>query len=141
MADLPTSSPLGGGVYQVATLPSPPADSRASSPGSDLDTDEQDGHTDSSTPDDSRPGSVPESEGGGGGEEEEEAPGQLRCLTVLDSHIPLGTVTWRVGGAREVASAAAGAQVQSTELDLSANPRIWPNLATLLYGPLQCEGP
>ena len=102
------------GVYQEATLPPPPTYSAPSSPRADTEINEQHGDTDSSSPDVSQQGSVPETEGG------EEVPGQLRCLEVLDGHIPLGSVTWRGGGARATREVASGAQVQSMEV-LSAN--------------------
>ena len=106
-------------MYQEATLPPPPVDSPPrppSPPRADPEINEQHGDSDSSTPEDSQQGSLPESEGG------EEVPGQLRSLQVLDGHIPLGSVVWRGGGARATrgVALAAGVKVQSTEV-LTAN--------------------
>ncbi|XP_030228460.1 ankyrin repeat and MYND domain-containing protein 1 [Gadus morhua] len=92
-----------------ATLPPPPVDSPPrppSPPRADPEINEQHGDSDSSTPEDSQQGSLPESEGG------EEVPGQLRSLQVLDGHIPLGSVVWRGGGARATRGVALAAGVK-----------------------------
>ncbi|CAL8306280.1 unnamed protein product [Lota lota] len=104
----------------VATPRPRPAGSPLSGPAAEVGTNQQHGNADDGVDSDGCPrASVNETEGG-----EEEVRGEVRCLEVLDGHIPLGGVTWRGGGAgatRKVASAAS-ARVQS-ELPVFSSSR------------------
>lgn len=97
-------------MYQVVTPQPLQAYSPYSSSRGDMENNLQE-NRESSVRDDNEQGSVKLAEGG------EEVQGEVCSLEVLDGHIPLGSVTWRGGGARATTdvAAATSAQVQIME--------------------------